>query len=101
MEDSFLIRCFDSVLIGTRSECDRDSCEHKKHSPEFDVYYHEVNNEYFYCLNRKQLGRYWQCVIKDRDICKKNCNICKEMTDIFSEFQDSFFYYPIQSRKQF
>ena len=51
-------------MIGTRSECDRLSCEYEKHSLEFDVYYHKVNNEYFYCLNRKQLGQYCQCVTK-------------------------------------
>ena len=51
MENRFLACCFDSLLIGTRSECDRFSCKHEKHSPVFDVYYHKVNNEYFYCLN--------------------------------------------------
>ena len=98
MENRFLACCFDSALIGTRSECDRLSCEH---SPEFDVYYHKVNNEYFYCLNRKQLGQYWQCVIKDRDtFCPERCEkftICKEMTDVFTELQDSFFFYSKQS----
>ena len=101
MENRFLTCCFDSVLIGTHSECDRLSCEHEKHSPEFEVYYHKVNNRYFYCLNQKQLGQYWQCVIKDRDTlcpdrCEK-CSICKEMTDVFTELQDSFFFYPKQS----
>ena len=98
MENLFLTCCFDSVLIGTRSECDRLSCEHGKHSPEFEVYYHKVNNQYFYCLNWKQLGQYWQCVIKYRDTfcpdrCEK-CSICKEMTDMFVELQDSCFFYP-------
>ena len=56
------------------------------------------NNRYFYCLNRKQLGQYWQCVIKDRDtfcpeICEK-CSICKEITDMFVQLQDSYFFYP-------
>ena len=88
-------------MIGTRYECDRLSCEHEKHSPEFDVYYHKVNNEHFYCLNQKQLGQYWQCVVKGRDTfcherCEK-CTICKEMTDVFTELQDSFFFYPKQS----
>ena len=88
-------------MIGARSECDRLSCEHEKHSLEFDVYYHKVNNEYFYCLNRKQLGQYCQCVTKDRDTfcperCEK-CSICKEMTDIFSGLQDSFLFYLKQS----
>ena len=64
----------------------------------FNVYYHKVNNEYFYCLNRKQLGQYWQYVVEDRDSfcpskCDK-CNICKEMADVFVELQDSYFFYP-------
>ena len=88
-------------MIGTHSECERLSCENEKHCPEFDVYYHKVNNEYFYCLNRKQLGQYWQCVIKDRYIfclerCEK-CSICKETADVFTELQDSLFFYPKQS----
>ena len=40
----FLTCCFDSVLIGIRSECNRLSCEHEKHSQEFEVYYYKVNN---------------------------------------------------------
>ena len=100
MENRFLTCCFNSVLIGTRSECDRLSCEHEKHSPDFEVYYHQVNNRYFHCLNRKQLGQYWQCVIKDRDVKNdrsKKCSICKKMTDVFIELQDSFFFYPKES----
>ena len=45
MENRFEICCHDSVLIGTRSECDRLSCE-GKHA-EFNLFYHKVNNEYF------------------------------------------------------
>ena len=101
MENRFLICCHDCVLVGTRSECDRYSCEHGKHSPEFDVYYHKANNEYFYFLNRQQLGQYWQCVIADRDAfcpvkCEK-CSICKEMANVFVELQDSLFFYPKRS----
>ena len=52
-------------------------------------------------MNQKQLGQYWQCVIKDRDTfcldrCEK-CSICKEMTYVFTELQDNFFFYPKQS----
>ena len=44
MENHVLTCCFDSVLIGTRSEGDRLSCEHEKYSSQFEVYYHKVNN---------------------------------------------------------
>ena len=93
-------------MIGTHSECDRLSCENEKHCPEFDVYYHKVNNEYLYCLNRNQLGQYWQCVIKDRDTfclerCEK-CSICKETAGVFTELQNSCFFLPqAKSCKQF
>ena len=81
MENHVLTCCFDSVLIGTRSEGDRLSCEHEKYSPQFEVYYHKVNNWYFYCLIGKQLGQYWKGGIKYRDTfcpdrCEK-CSICK------------------------
>ena len=57
MENHFLICCRDSLLIGTRSECDRFCCQEGKHLPLFNLYYHNSNNEYFCCLNRKQLGQ--------------------------------------------
>ena len=98
MENRFLICCHDSLLIGTRSECDRIFCKEGKHLPVFNLYYHKNNNEYFYCLNRDQLGQYWQCVVEDRDsFCPSRCNqcnICKEMSDVFTELQDSYFFYP-------
>ena len=95
MENRFLNCCHDSLLIGIRSECDRFSCQEGKHDPVFDLYYHKGNNEYFYCVNRNQLGQYWKCVVEDGDAycpstCDK-CNICNEMTEIFSELQDSYF----------
>ena len=67
----------------------------------FNLYYHQVNNEYFYCVNRKQLGQYWKCVVEDQDVicpsrCDK-CNICNEMTEIFTELQDSYFFCPTTS----
>ena len=65
MENRFEICCDDSVLIGTRSECDRLSYE-GKHT-ELNLFYHKANNEYFYCVNRQQLGEYWRCVIEDGD----------------------------------
>ena len=98
MENRFLICCHDSLLIGTRSECDRIFCKEGKHLPVFNLYYHQNNNEYFYCLNRDQLRQYWQRVVEDRDsFCHSRCdqcNICKEMSDIVTELQDSYFFYP-------
>ena len=58
MGNRFLNCCHDSLLIGTRSDCDRFCCEEGKNHPLFNLYYHKVNNEYFYCVNRKQLGQY-------------------------------------------
>ena len=98
MENRFEICCYVSLLIGTRSECDRLSCTERKHAPVFNLYYHKVNNEYFYCVNREQLNQYWRCVVEDRDTfcpdrCDK-CKMCKEMSDVFAELQDSYFFYP-------
>ena len=56
MKNRFLTCCFDSALVATCSECDRLPCEHEKHSPEFEFYYHKVNNQYFYGLNQKQVN---------------------------------------------
>ena len=95
MENRFLTCCHDSLLIGTRSECDRLQCQ-GKHDPVFNVFYHKVNNQFFYCLNRNQLGQYWKCVVEDRDfLCSSRCDrcsICKEMSDVFSELQGSCFF---------
>ena len=66
MENSFLICCHDSLLIGSRSECDRLQCQ-GNHDPAFYVFYHKVNNRHFYCLSRNQLGQYWKCVVEDRE----------------------------------
>ena len=94
MTNRFEICCHDSLLIAIRSECDRLTCKGKFTC---NLFYHKVNNEYFYCVNREQLGQYWRCVVEDRDVfcpdrCDK-CNICKEMS-VFSELQDSYFFYP-------
>lgn len=98
MENRFWLCCFDSVLIGTRSECDRFSCQEGKYNPPFNLYYHKNNNRFFYCLNRDQLGQYWKCMVEDRNyLCPQKCDkcvICKEMTGMFVELQDSYFFYP-------
>ena len=97
MENRFLNCCHDSVLIGSRSECDKFSCQ-GKHNPVFNVYYHKGNNYYFYCLNKEQLGQCWRCVVEDRDsFCPSKCdqcNICKEMSDVYVELQNSYFLCP-------
>ena len=67
MENSFLICCHDSLLIGSRSECDRLQCQ-ENHDPAFNVSYHKVNNRHFYCFSRNQLGQYWKCVVEDREV---------------------------------
>ena len=96
MENRFSCCCFDSLLIGTQSECDRLQCQ-GNHNPVFNLFYYKVNNQYFYSLNRKQLGQYWRCVVEDRDyFCSSRCDrcsICKEMSDVFSQLQDSWFFY--------
>ena len=97
MENRFLNCCFDFTLVGTHSECDRLSCE-GNHDLVFDLYYHQTNNKYCYCLNRNQLGQYWQCVVKDRDtFCPSHCDsctICKEMSDVYVELKEVYFFSP-------
>ena len=95
MTNRFEICCHDSLLIAIRSECDRLTCKGKFTC---NLFYHQVNNEYFYCVNREQLGQYWRCVVEDRDTfcpdrCDK-CTICQEMSNVFTELQDSYFFYP-------
>ena len=87
--------CFDYTLIGTRPECDRLSCE-GQHKPFFNLYYHKINKEKRYCLNRDQLGQFWQCVVNDRNMfcpgrCEK-CHVCKLMHEVFVELQDAYFF---------
>ena len=63
--------CFNADVIGKRTECDRLSCE-GKHT-EFTLFFHKINNESFYCLNRKQLEEYWKYVNKDQEVfCPEN-----------------------------
>ena len=63
--------CFEADVIGKRVECDRLSCV-GKHA-EFTLFFHKINNASFYCLNRKQLGEYWKCIMKDQEVfCPEN-----------------------------
>ena len=57
--------CFDSEKIGVRNECDRlTRISNGKHN--FGLFFHRNNDETFYCLNKKKLEEYWQCVIAER-----------------------------------
>ena len=52
------------------TECDRMMCLNGNHKFEeylFRCKYDDKLSERLYCLNRKQLGEYWHCVINDRD----------------------------------
>lgn len=62
----------------------------------FACFVHKENNTSCYCLNRKQLGQYWQCIIKDRLYPRScgHCQICRQVSHVFSELQDSFFFSP-------
>ena len=46
--------CFDSQKNDARNECNMLSCE-GKHS-DLGLFFHQTNNEYFYCLNRNSLA---------------------------------------------
>ena len=80
-------------MIGKRAECDRLSCE-GKHT-EFTLFFHKVNNEYFYCLNRKQLEEYWKCIVKDQEVfCPEKCNnciVCNFLTKAYNELKSAYF----------
>ena len=87
---------FDSQKIGVRNECNMLSCGGKH--LDFDLFFHRTNNEYFYCVNRKQLGEYYHCVLNDQKIlCPKKCAecaVCKLVATVFENLQESYFFYP-------
>ena len=97
MENRFEVCCFNYDTVCSTSQRDRLSCE-GKHTPEFTVYFHKINNEYCYCLDRKQLGQYWHCVNEnDHKLCFQKCTkclICKKASKIFYKLQESYFFYP-------
>ena len=68
--------CFDSEKNGVRNECDKLSCiSNGKHN--FGLFFHRNNDETFYCLKRKQLEEYWQCVIAEQQaFCPDKCGFC-------------------------
>ena len=59
---------FDSEKMGVRTECDRMSCVLNRKHDKFELYFHRTNDESFYCLNRKQLKEYWQCLQENQEI---------------------------------
>ena len=85
------------TLIGTSSECDRLPCE-GQHKSVFNLYYHKINKETCYCLNRHQLGQFRQCVVNDRNtFCPGRCekyHVCELMHEVFVELQDAYFFSP-------
>ena len=97
MENSFEKFCFDYDIIRSTTQCDWLKCE-ANHNPVFIVYYQKANNEYCYCLNRNQLGQYWQCIVENSALlCPSKCEegeVYKETSHIFTELQDSWFFYP-------
>ena len=95
MNNRFEICCHDYELVRKTSQCEQLYCS-GDHMPEFCVIFHKENNTSCYCLNRKQLGQYWQCIIKDRLYPRScgHCQICRQVSHVFSELQDSFFFSP-------
>ena len=73
MENRFEKCCFDFGVIRSSTQCDRLNCE-AKYNPAFTVCYHNINNEYCYCLNREQLCQYWRCIVEDNaSLCPTKC----------------------------
>ena len=87
--------CFDSEKIDVINECDRMSrIFNRKH--EFEKYSHKGNDETFYCLNTKQLGEYWHCVIEDQRVfCPEKCDeceVCKAVIEVLENLQDAYLF---------
>ena len=84
-------------VVGFDSECDQSNCK-ENHDPAFAVFCQRANDEYCYCLNRKQLGQYQRCIVEDTNfLCSsrcEQCKACKEMSHVFIELQDSYFVIP-------
>ena len=95
MENCFTKCCFDFEVAGPHFECNQSNYR-GNHDPVFAVFYQRVSDEYCYCLNRKQLGQYWRCIVKDTNcLCSsrcERCKACKEMYHVFVELQDSYFF---------
>ena len=61
-------------------------------------FFYKVNNEYFYCLNIKQLDEYWECIIKGQEIfCSEKCHdcvVCKFLTEAHDGLRRGYFLSP-------
>ena len=98
--------CFDFDVARSTPGCDRLTCD-GKHDPVFNILFDKSTNEYCYCLNRKQLEQYWDCVSKNREaICSKKCSVfdvfnkcmlCRQVADIWYELQKNFFFIQMKS----
>ena len=89
--------------MGVRNECDRLTCI-LNGKYDFELHFHQTNEESFYCLKRRQLGEYWCCLIKDcqtfwPDKCDK-CNICKDFVVVLEYLQDAYFFLPNKNNHQ-
>ena len=97
MENRYSNCCFNFEVVGLHSECDRLNCK-GNHSPVFTIYREKPHGFYCYCLNRKQLGQYWRCIVEDcKFMCPSecgHCSICREMSHIFVELQEAYFFQP-------
>ena len=86
---------FDAQVVGTQKECDILNCDGKL--TEFTLFFHKVNNEYFYCLNRKQLDEYWECIVKDQEIfCSEKCHdcvVCKFLIEASDGLRRIYFFH--------
>ena len=95
MENRYSNCCFNFEVVGLHSECDRLNCK-GNHSPVFTIYREKPHGFYCYCLNRKQLGQYWRCIVEDcKFMCPSecgHCSTCLEMPHIFVELQEAYFF---------
>ena len=98
--------CFDFIAVHSTPERDRLTCD-GKHDPVFNILFDKstiYQYQYCYCLNRKQLEQYWDCVSKNREaIFPKKCSVfdvfskcmlCREVADIWYKLQKNYFFHP-------
>ena len=107
MSHYYFMECyFDYEKTRIIEEFNLMRCERKHHFQEYFVEkkYDRKKLARFYCLDRKQLGEYWHCTQKEREIfCTEhcdNCNICHDFLEIFQELQDSYFFSPRKDMDQ-